>query len=81
MPWFERVSSKDNPSDGISRGDAALAVELGWRYLPLDCSRVYALLVEAVDADSFDVVPLLHVILADFEAQLVNLNLPKPRVW
>jgi hypothetical protein len=44
FPWFERVSSKANISDAISRGDFQEAREEGWLHLDLDYTETYNIL-------------------------------------
>ena len=39
-PWFERVTSKANPADAISRGDCSHAVSMGVREICLDFTVV-----------------------------------------
>ena len=52
-PWFERVTSKANPADAISRGDCSHAVSMGVREICLDFTEVWPLFLSAVDSHSF----------------------------
>eukprot|EP00972_Heterocapsa_arctica_P029364 4322628-Heterocapsa_arctica.AAC.1 len=75
-PWFERVSSEDNLSDGISRQDFALAQSCGWRRLDFDFGPTFELLVSSFEAGRFDIRLDVESILADLGAQRVRLGLP-----
>ena len=50
-PWFERVPSKANCSDAISRTDTAYAVANGWVHCDVDLDVVWKRLLEALDMD------------------------------
>ena len=43
-PWFERVPTKANISDAISRGSLKEAVERGWRIVALELSGIWNIL-------------------------------------
>ena len=43
-PYFERVSSTSNCSDGISRGVFDFAKEQGWRHVDVNFAPVYAIM-------------------------------------
>ena len=74
-PCFERVPSKANISDAISRRDFAYAEDQEWRHLDFDFTRVYTLLADFVDSSSFDVEPLVRDIVEDLSAQRLLLGL------
>ena len=74
-PWFERVPSKANISDAVSKRDFAYARDQGWRRLDFDFTRVYAVLADFVDSGSFDVEPLVQAIVKDFSTQRLSLGL------
>ena len=48
-PWLERVSSKANISDGISRDDFTLARLHGWIHLDIDFDCIWPALLQAAD--------------------------------
>ena len=52
-PWIERVSSKANLSDGVSRDDWALATENGWHRIHIDCSAVFEIICRAAEDTSY----------------------------
>ena len=68
-PWMERVSSKANLSDQVSRGDFAQAVRLGWRRVRFDLERLWQELAHLVDSDSLEVGATVAAALRDFERQ------------
>ena len=74
-PWFERVPSKANISDAVSRRDFTFAEDQRWRRLNFDFTQVYTLLADFVDSGSFDVEPLVKNILEDLSAQRPSLGL------
>ena len=74
-PWFERVPSKANISDAVSRRDFTFAEDQGWRRLDFDFTQVYMLLADFVDSGSFDVEPLVKDIVKDLSAQRPSLGL------
>ena len=74
-PWFERVPSKANISDAVSRRDFTYAKDQKWRRLDFDFTRVYTLLADFVDSGSFDVEPLVEDIVKDLSAQRPSLGL------
>ena len=45
-PWFERVSSKANIADGVSRSDFSLANEHKWTRHNLDLSPLWPFLAQ-----------------------------------
>ena len=44
FPWFERVSSKANISDSVSRGDFEEAQREGWLHLDIGYTATYDIL-------------------------------------
>ena len=52
-PWFGRVSSKANISDGVSRGDLREAWLLGARQMEFDFHKVWSELISAVLNNKF----------------------------
>ena len=74
-PWFERVPSKANISDAVSRRDFAYAVDQKWRHLDFDFTRVYTLFADFVDSGSFDTEPLVQDIVRDLSTQRLSLSL------
>ena len=52
-PWFERVSSKANISDGVSRGDFREAGQLGARQLEFDFHNIWDELIRAIRNNKF----------------------------
>ncbi len=48
-PWFERVSSKANISDEISRNDFTIANKHGWLHVHLDFEPIWPLVLRAAD--------------------------------
>ena len=40
-PWVERVSTKANPADAISRGDFSQATARSWRHLPINWDKTF----------------------------------------
>ena len=75
-PWFERVASGDNISDGISRLDFAMARRDGWRELPFVFDGIYHALVDAIDRDPLNVTTFVTKTLANLTAQRVAMGLP-----
>ena len=55
-PWFERVPTKANISDSVSRGDKGTAKQRGWAEVEVDLREVWNLLDEAVGA-GYDKLP------------------------
>ena len=53
-PWFVRVPSKSNISDGISRFDEELAVRLQWQKVEIDVTPLFQILVQYVIRADFD---------------------------
>ena len=49
-PWFERVPTKANISDSVSRGDRKPAKTRGWIEVEVDLHEVWNLLDEGVSA-------------------------------
>ena len=47
-PWFERVPSKANCSDAVSRGDFAFAESEKWVKCEIKCEQIWRLLERAV---------------------------------
>ena len=74
-PWFERVPSKANISDAVSRRDFAYSEDQKWRNLNFDFTRVYTLHADFIDSSSFDVEPLVRDIVEDLSAQRLVLGL------
>ena len=54
-PWIERVSSKANISDGVSRNDFQLPRRHGWPHIHLDYEPLWPILMRAVDDIEFAV--------------------------
>ena len=52
-PWLERVSSKANIGDGVSRNDMTLAHQMGWVPLQLDLQHVWPNLLKTADDIEF----------------------------
>ena len=52
-PWFERVSSKANISDGISRDDFSLCRANNWPHIELDMKPIWPILLRALDSIEF----------------------------
>ena len=52
-PWLERVSSKANISDGISRDDFSLAKIHNWVHLDIDFDAVWPILIQASEDIEF----------------------------
>ena len=50
-PWFERVPSKANCSDAVSRADTKSADEAGWKRLNLDLAKIWHILRQALDTE------------------------------
>jgi hypothetical protein len=46
-PWFERVSTKANISDAVSRADMTEATAKGWQHVDLDLGNVWPILLRA----------------------------------
>ena len=69
-PWIDRVSSKDNPSDGVSRDDFALSRERIWPHYDIDVSEIWPILMRAIDDDVFTVTEAPRMITATLQAQL-----------
>ena len=52
-PWMERVSSKANLSDAISRDDFTEARAQNWVHLDIDLSEVYEVILQCCDDVAF----------------------------
>ena len=57
-PWFERVPSKANLSDAISRGDEEEARRQGWTKLEVDLRSIWAILMKLTKV-GFEHIPAL----------------------
>ena len=68
-PWFERVASKANLSDAVSRGDFAQAQRLGWRQVHFDLTATWGHLAAMVESGTFEVGHTVKAVLADLAAQ------------
>ena len=68
-PWFERVASKANLSDEVSRGEFAFARARGWRQVHFDLSATWHRLTELIVSESFQVDGLVKAIFADLAVQ------------
>ena len=68
-PWFERVTSKANISDAISRGDFTLAEASGWRRLHFSFDYTWGRLAAAVRNGSFDLGGVVTDIMCDLARQ------------
>ena len=68
-PWLERVSSKANLSDQVSRGDFAQAERLRWRQVRFDLTRFWQELAHLVDSDSLEVGATVAAALRGFALQ------------
>ena len=53
-PWFERVPSKANCSDAISRGDTKYAIEQGWVHCVAVMCEFWKTLKEALATELRD---------------------------
>ena len=53
-PWFERVPSKANCSDAISRGDLSFAKEHGWAECTIGLEETWKVLREALSSPTQD---------------------------
>ena len=60
-PWFERVSSEEDPADGISRDEWIEAASAGWRRIPHPLSDPVYEVLSRVASAPFD----QHSVLAD----------------
>ena len=74
-PWMERVTSKANLSDAVSRGDFAEARRLGWRQLFFDLSGFWLCLARLVESGSFEVGPTVATLLGNLAAQRHGMGL------
>ena len=52
-PWMERVSSKANLSDGVSRDDWDLVTESGWFRVDIDFSPTFPILVRVANDEHY----------------------------
>ena len=52
-PWVERVSSKANLSDGVSRDDWALQIQHRWHRIDIDLEPIFPILLRAADDEQF----------------------------
>ena len=52
-PWVDRVSSKCNAADEVSRGDTTAAIRRGWIRLDPDLSEVYSCINQATSDMQF----------------------------
>ena len=57
-PWFERVPSKANCSDAVSRKETKAAKEAGWHELHLQLDIVWETLRQALKTDEMNRPPL-----------------------
>ena len=71
-PWFERVPSKANLSDAVSRLQLEEARAAGWLELSFDFSAVFETLATNIDSDHYLIGDLVDSILRDFAAQRVR---------
>lgn len=69
-PWIERVSSKDNPSDGVSRDDFTLADEKGWHHIEINVTAIWPILLRAIDDEIYAVTEAPDLITSILAAQL-----------
>ena len=53
QPWIDRVSSKANLSDGVSRDDWELADQMGWARLDLDMTPAYAVFQQLANDSTY----------------------------
>ena len=49
-PWFERVPSKANVSDSVSRGNTEEARKRGWLEVEVDLTETWKLLISSFEA-------------------------------
>ena len=52
-PWFERVSSKANISDAVSRDDMSEATQAGWKHLNIKLDNCWPILLRALSDQEF----------------------------
>jgi hypothetical protein len=76
-PWFERVPSKAQPADGVSRGDDTLLLGMGSRRLDFDYEKIWEIVIDMVLAGGLANHAACSELLASISLQLVSLDLPK----
>ena len=59
-PWFARVCSDDNPTDGISRRDESTAQRLRWKELHPDLSRLWSIMSKGLSSSKVPTLDLLN---------------------
>ena len=69
-PWFERVSTKANLADAISRYDFTVAKQRGWLHITLDFDYTYHILQQACDNLPFATAQAGELIAQDLQTQV-----------
>jgi hypothetical protein len=70
QPWIERVSSKANLSDGVSRNDLSVSDDAGWFHIQLDLDNVYKTLLRASSDMNFAHTEAASVMYEDISKQV-----------
>ena len=70
QPWIERVSSKANLSDGVSRNDFTVSDEESWFRVELDLNNVYETLLRAASNMDFAHTEAASVMYEDISKQV-----------
>ena len=69
-PWIERVTSKDNPSDGVSRDDFEMAKSRKWHHYEIGTAEIWPILLRAIDDEQYAVAQAPGLITAALQSQL-----------
>jgi hypothetical protein len=72
-PWIERVNSKTNISDGISRRDLSLIRKHGWLLIKIDFTETWQILLRAADDVEFAVSQAWPLLKASLEPQILSI--------
>ena len=62
-PWIEVVPTKAQLADAVSRQDVSEATLLGWKYVPMDLTVVWRVLIEACVSPTMNYDSFAHEIL------------------
>ena len=73
-PWFERVTSKANLSDEISREDMTLVKKSRWHTIDLDLTITYEILIRAARGIEFAHGPAADLIAHSLRDQIKKLE-------
>ena len=73
-PWLERVASKANLSDAVSRLEFDTAVASGWRRLEFDFVPAFSIIARGVESGQWDIGADVSAILADLTRQRLALG-------